>query len=171
MQLVYSVQFNNTVKPFDCPKNWRHHMQNYFCVFYFGKFKPHTCNTTYYIDWVLHGCRISLVNRLQSSGVYDDGVEWTRVSSAVCRNVHIFRFDSTVSLIWTSLSSKDHGNFVKTSGLSKIANWCGMPSSDAEIFVAKHGQTSHFTHIRQAWLRIWKAWWPWPMTLTLCTNI
>jgi len=26
-----------------------------------------------------------------------------------------------------------------------------MPISDVEIFVAKHGQTPHFTPIRQAW--------------------
>ena len=36
------------------------------------------------------------------------------MSSAVCQNVHIVHFDLTVSLIWTSLSSKDHNNFVKT---------------------------------------------------------
>ena len=59
--------------------------------------------------WCCCWCRISLVNRLQSSDVFDDGVEWTRVSSAVCQNVHIVRFDLTVSLIWTSLSSKNHG--------------------------------------------------------------
>ena len=57
------------------------------------------------------------------------------------------------------------------SDLSKTANRPGMACSGTEIFVAKHGQTLHFTHICQAWLPIWKAWWPWPMTLTLCTNI
>jgi len=68
--------------------------------------------------WPWHGRQWTRVG-----GVYsmDASLQWMREGSAVtavCRNVHVWsEFDEIslhFSVLWTSLSSKDHGNFVKT---------------------------------------------------------
>jgi len=64
------------------------------------------------------------------------------VSSAVRRNVHIVRFDLTVSLIWTSLSSKDHGNVVKT---RRLRHWM---QGKMLIISALRSRCGHYNYFR-----------------------